>query len=44
MSNDIVLIKNNEPFVSNDSFRIISLVSVLLTTILTAVLIKDRVE
>ena len=43
-SNDIVLIKNKEPFVSNDSFRIISLVSVLLTTILTAVLIKDRVE
>jgi hypothetical protein len=43
-SNDIVLIKNKSPLVSNDSFRIISIVSVLLTTILTAVIIKDRIH
>lgn len=43
-SNDIVLIKNKSPLVSNDSFRIISIVSVLLTTILTAVIIRDRVH
>lgn len=44
MSNDIVLIKNKEPMISNDSFRIISIVSVLLTTILTAVLIEDKLD
>lgn len=44
MSNDIVLIKNKEPLVSNDSFRIISIVSVILTTVLTAVLINDKVD
>ncbi len=43
-SNDIVLIKNKSPLVSNDSFRIISIVSVLLTTVLTAVIIRDRVH
>jgi hypothetical protein len=43
-ANDIVLIKNKSPLVSNDSFRIISIVSVLLTTILTAVIIRDRVN
>jgi hypothetical protein len=43
-TNDIVLIKNKSPMVSNDSFRIISIVSVLLTTILTAVIIRDRVH
>lgn len=42
VSNDIVLIKNKTPLISNDSFRIISIVSVLLTTILTAVIIHDR--
>lgn len=42
MSNDVVLIKNKTPFISNDSFRIISIVSVLLTSVLTAVLIHDR--
>ena len=41
-SNDIVLIKNKSPLVSNDSFRMISIVSVILTTILTAVLIHDK--
>lgn len=43
-SNDIVLIKNKSPLISNDSFRIISIVSVLLTTLLTAVIIKDKVN
>lgn len=43
-SNDIVLIKNKSPMISNDSFRIISIVSVLLTTLLTAVIIKDKVN
>lgn len=42
ISNDIVLIKNKSPLISNDSFRIISIISVLLTTVLTAVVIKDR--
>ena len=44
MSNDIVLIKNKEPLVSNDSFRMISIVSVILTAVLTAVLIHDKVD
>lgn len=43
-SNDIVLIKHKEPFVSNDSFRIISIVSVVLTALLTAVIIKDKLN
>lgn len=41
-SNDIVLIKNKSPLVSNDSFRLISIVSVILTSVLTAVIIHDR--
>lgn len=41
-SNDIVLIKHKEPLVSNDSFRLISIVSVILTTVLTAVIIHDK--
>lgn len=44
VSNDIVLIKNKSPLISNDSFRTISLISVFLTTILTAVLIHDRTD
>lgn len=43
-SNDIVLIKNKSPLISNDSFRIISIVSVVLTTLLTAVIIKDKIN
>lgn len=43
-SNDIVLIKNKTPLVSNDSFRMISIVSVILTTILTAVIIHDKTD
>jgi len=40
--NDIVLIKNKSPVVSNDAFRTISIISVILTSILTAIVIKDR--
>ncbi|MDO9180823.1 MAG: SLBB domain-containing protein [Bacteriovorax sp.] len=40
--NDIVLIRNKTPWISNDSFRIFSLISVVLTSILTAIVIKDR--
>jgi hypothetical protein len=43
-SNDIVLVKNKTPLVSNDSFRMISIVSVILTTILTAVIIHDKTD
>lgn len=43
-SNDIVLIKNKSPLVSNDSFRIISIISVILTTVLTAVIIHDKTD
>lgn len=43
-SNDIVLIKNKSPLISNDSFRIISIVSVVLTALLTAVVIKDKIN
>lgn len=43
-SNDIVLIKNKSPLISNDSFRIISIVSVVLTALLTAVIIKDKLD
>jgi hypothetical protein len=42
VANDIVLIKDKSPIVSNDAFRTISIVSVILTSILTAIVIKDR--
>ncbi len=42
VSNDIVLIKNKSPWISNDSFRVFSVISVVLTSILTAIVIKDR--
>jgi hypothetical protein len=42
VANDIVLIQNKSPIVSNDAFRTISIVSVILTSILTAIVIKDR--
>jgi hypothetical protein len=42
VANDIVLIKNKSPIVSNDAFRAISIISVILTSILTAIVIKDR--
>jgi hypothetical protein len=40
--NDIVLIKNKTPWISNDSFRAFSVISVILTSVLTALVIKDR--
>jgi len=40
--NDIVLIKNKTPWISNDSFRVFSVISVVLTSMLTAIVIKDR--
>ena len=42
VSNDIVLIKNKTPWISNDSFRVFSIISVILTSVLTAIVIKDR--
>ena len=42
VSNDIILIKNKTPWISNDSFRVFSIISVVLTSILTAIVIKDR--
>lgn len=40
--NDIVLIKNKTPLISNDSFRLVTVLSVLLTSLLTVVIIKDK--
>ena len=42
VSNDIVLIKSKTPWISNDSFRVFSIISVVLTSILTAIVIRDR--
>lgn len=42
VSNDIVLIKNKTPWISSDSARGFSLISILLTSVLTAVIIKDK--
>lgn len=43
-ANDIVLVKNKDSFISNDTFRTISIVSIVLTSLLTAVLIKDKLD
>lgn len=40
--NDIVLVKNKSPMISNDTLRTVSVISIVLTTILTALLIKER--
>lgn len=40
--NDIVLIKNKTPLISNDSFRVVTVMSVLLTSLLTVVIINDK--
>lgn len=40
--NDIILIKNKAPLISNDSFRVVTIMSVLLTSLLTAIIIKDK--
>lgn len=44
VSNDIVLIKNKEPMISNDSYRVVTVVSLFLTIILTGVLIHDKTD
>ncbi len=41
-ANDIVFIDANKPFISSDSFRIISVLSLLLTSALTALAVKDK--
>ena len=40
--NDIVLVKSKSPMISNDTLRTVSVISIVLTTILTALLIKER--
>lgn len=42
MPNDIILIKNKTPLISNDSFRVVTVLSILLTSLLTVVIIKDK--
>lgn len=41
-SNDLVYIAEKRPFISNDSWKAISIVSVFLTSALTALAISDR--
>ncbi len=42
-SNDTIFVKHKRPFISNDSWKIISVISVLLTTALTAIAINDKI-
>ncbi|WP_372654633.1 hypothetical protein [Halobacteriovorax sp.] len=42
-SNDTIFVKHKKPFISNDSWKIISVISVLLTTALTAIAINDKI-
>jgi hypothetical protein len=42
ISNDIILVQNKTPLISNDSFRVITVMSLVLTSILTLVVIRDR--
>ncbi len=42
VSNDIILIKNKTPLISNDTFRMVTIFSVILTSLLTALVIKDK--
>jgi hypothetical protein len=41
-SNDIILVKNKKPFISSDAWRVISIISVSLTAVLTAIAIDDK--
>lgn len=41
--NDTIYVKHKKPFISNDSWKIISVISVLLTTALTAIAIDDKI-
>lgn len=40
--NDIVLVQNKIPLISNDSFRMVTVMSLILTSILTVIVIRDR--
>lgn len=43
-ANDIVLVNNKKLLISNDTFRIVSIASVILSGVLTALLIDDRLK
>jgi hypothetical protein len=43
-SNDIVLVNEKEALISNSTFRLVSVISVVLSGILTALVIDDRLE
>jgi len=43
-TNDTVFVKRDEPFISDKSFRVISVISVFLTAALTAVIINEKVS
>lgn len=43
-ANDVVLVKRKEPIIGTDTWRLISLISLALTSILTIVAIDDRVN
>lgn len=43
-SNDIVFLNNKTPLISNQTFRLVSVISVLLSGILTALVIDDRLD
>lgn len=40
--NDIILIKHKTPLISNDTFRAVTVLSVVLTSLLTALIIKNK--
>lgn len=43
-ANDVVLVKRKEPIIGTDTWRLISLISLALTSILTVVAIDDRLD
>ncbi len=42
-ANDVVFIKEKQPFISNDTWKAISILSVILTSALTVIAIDDRI-
>jgi len=42
--NDIILVQSKVPLISNDSFRMVTVASLILTSILTVVVIRDRAK
>lgn len=40
-ANDVVFVPNKEPFISSDAMRVVTVVSLVMTTVLTAVLIHN---